>query len=124
MTLSTWGEICSLEYGKALRDYLPEQTDLACFRVYGTNGPIGWSPRKLCDDAGIIVGRKGAYRGIHFSSDPFFVIDTAYYLKPRSEKLNLKWAYYKLMTVDLDQVDVGAAIPTTNREAFYAQGQR
>ncbi len=119
MTRTTWGEICTLEYGKALRDYVPEQTETSCFRVFGTNGPIGWTAQKLSDEAGIIVGRKGAYRGIHFSPDPFFVIDTAYYLRPKDTKLDLGWAYYKLLTVDLDQVDVGAAIPTTNREAFY-----
>ncbi len=120
MTHTSWGQICTLEYGKALRDYFPEQTETSCFRVFGTNGPIGWTAHKLSDEAGVIVGRKGAYRGIHFSHDPFFVIDTAYYLRPKDMKLNLKWAYYKLLTVDLDQVDVGAAIPTTNREAFYA----
>ena len=120
MTHTSWGEICTLEYGKALRDYVPEQTETSCFRVFGTNGPIGWTAQKLSDEAGIIVGRKGAYRGIHFSPDPFFVIDTAYYLRPKNTKLDLGWAYYKLLTVDLDQVDVGAAIPTTNREAFYA----
>ena len=37
---STWGDEISLEYGKALRDY-----DKASgkFRVFGSNGPIGWT---------------------------------------------------------------------------------
>jgi type I restriction enzyme S subunit len=120
MTTIRWGDIATLEYGKALRDYPAERSESDCFPVFGTNGPIGWTSQKLSDEAGVIVGRKGAYRGIHYSSEPFFVIDTAYYLRPRDSRLDLRWAYYKLLTVNLDQVDVGAAIPTTNREAFYA----
>jgi|APTNR8051073442_1049403.scaffolds.fasta_scaffold09704_2 type I restriction enzyme S subunit len=120
MKTLTWGEICTLEYGKALRDYADVESDEDCFRVFGTNGPIGWSSKALSAGPGTIVGRKGAYRGVHFSEFPFFVIDTAYYLVPRDATLCSKWAYYKLLTVDLDQVDVGSAIPTTNREAFYA----
>jgi type I restriction enzyme, S subunit len=120
MIATSWGEICTLEYGKSLRDYPAEQSETDCFRVFGTNGPIGWTAQKLSDDSGIIVGRKGAYRGIHYSPEPFFVIDTAYYLRPKDARLDLRWAYYKLLTVNLDQVDVGAAIPTTNRDAFYA----
>ena len=116
----TWGDICTLEYGKALRDYTEGRTEENRFRVFGTNGPIGWSSRALAPGPGVIVGRKGAYRGINFSPEPFFVIDTAYYLRPKDDQLDLKWAYYKLLTVDINRIDVGAAIPTTSRDAFYA----
>jgi type I restriction enzyme, S subunit len=115
-----WGDLCELRYGKALRDYPEEPSDGDRVRVYGTNGPIGWTTRPLCDHAGIIIGRKGAYRGVHYSADPFFVIDTAYYCEPTSDDINMKWAYYKLLTVDINRMDVGAAIPTTNRDEFYA----
>lgn len=68
----------------------------------------------------MIVGRKGAYRGVHYWPEPFFVIDTAFYVRPKDDQLDLKWAYYKLLTVDINSIDVGAAIPTTNRDAFYS----
>ena len=116
----TWGEICTLEYGKAIRDYPHERSDDHSVRVYGTNGPIGWTREPLDTGPGVIVGRKGAYRGIHFSPGPFFVIDTAYFLRPTSAGLDLRWAYYKLLTVDINRIDVGAAIPTTSRAAFYS----
>lgn len=115
-----WGDICSLEYGKALLDYSAESSERDMFRVFGTNGQIGWTSTPLCRNAGIIIGRKGAYRGVHFSPEPFFVIDTAYYLRLATDDINLKWAYYKLLTVDINRMDVGAAIPTTNRNEFYA----
>ncbi len=110
-----WGDIATLEYGRALRGY---ENASGRFRVYGTNGPIGWHEEALCPHPGVVVGRKGAYRGIHYSPEPFFVIDTAFYLEPK-EALDLRWAYYVLLTYDIDGMDSGSAIPSTSREAFY-----
>lgn len=112
---TTWGEIASLEYGKAIRDY---QDADGTYIVYGTNGPIGKHHTPLCNHPSVIVGRKGAYRGIHYSAKPFFVIDTAFYLKPKA-KLNTKWAYYCLLTYDINGMDSGSAIPSTSRDEFY-----
>ena len=53
--------------------------------MFGSNGPIGWTSEPLAPGPGVILGRKGAYRGVHYSSKPFFVIDTAYYVVPKSE---------------------------------------
>ena len=66
----------------------------------------------------MIIGRKGAYRGVHYSPDPFFVIDTAFYLEPKAE-LDTRWAYYQLLTQDINGIDSGSAIPSTSREDFY-----
>src|SRR5689334_17581827 len=97
----TWGDLVALEYGRALRDY---EDFPGKYRVYGTNGPIGWHDEPLCQHPGVIVGRKGAYRGVHYSADPFFVIDTAFYVRPRVE-LDLRWAYYELLTQDINGLD-------------------
>ncbi|MEX2089987.1 MAG: restriction endonuclease subunit S, partial [Bacteroidota bacterium] len=115
-----WGDICSLEYGKGIRNCPEEPSDTDRYRVFGTNGPIGWTSEPLTSGPGVIVGRKGAYRGVHFSAEPFFVIDTAYYLRLKDSSVDMKWAYYNLLTVDINRIDVGAAIPTTNRDSFYA----
>lgn len=115
-----WGDVCTLEYGRALRNCAQEPSDVECYQVYGTNGPIGWTQEPLSKEAGIIIGRKGAYRGVHYSPAPFFVIDTAYYIRLKKPRIDLKWAYYNLLTVDINRIDVGAAIPTTNRDSFYA----
>ena len=112
---TTWGEIATLEYGKALRGY---QSVRAPYRVYGTNGPVGWHTQPLCKIPGVVVGRKGAYRGIHYSRAPFFVIDTAFYLKPKVD-LDSRWAYYQLLTADINSMDSGSAIPSTSRDEFY-----
>ena len=111
-----WGDIASIEYGKSLRDYDGATTG---YRVFGTNGPIGWTDTPLCKHPGVVIGRKGAYRGVHYSSAPFFVIDTAFYLEPK-QPMDLRWAYYELLTHDINSMDSGSAIPSTSREDFYA----
>jgi type I restriction enzyme S subunit len=67
----------------------------------------------------VIIGRKGAYRGVHFSPEPFFVIDTAFYLKPK-KAFDVKWSYYELLNFDLNGMDSGSAIPSTSRDDFYS----
>jgi len=114
---STWGDEISLEYGKALRDY---DTASGKFRVFGSNGPIGWTDKPLAPGPGIILGRKGAYRGIEFSRAPFFVIDTAYYVVPKSE-FDMRWLYYAIKHHKLGEIDDGSPIPSTTRSAVYVR---
>ncbi len=111
-----WGDISELKYGKGLKGYRDLIGDVP---VYGTNGYIGQTDNPLCLSKGIIVGRKGAYRGIHYSPVPFYVIDTAYFLLPTIENLNIKYAYYQLLTQDINGLDSGSAIPSTSRDDFY-----
>ena len=112
---ATWGELATLEYGKSLRGY---ESSEGPYRVFGTNGPIGWHDEALCTHPSVVIGRKGAYRGVHYSADPFFVIDTAFYLKPKVA-MDTLWAYYQLLMQDIDGLDSGSAIPSTSRGDFY-----
>ncbi|HLX65163.1 MAG TPA: restriction endonuclease subunit S [Planctomycetota bacterium] len=114
---STWGDEISLEYGKALRDY---DESRGKFRVFGSNGPIGWTTEPLASGPGVILGRKGAYRGIQFCREPFFVIDTAYYVVPKTE-LDMRWLYYAIKYHKLGEIDDGSPIPSTTRSAVYVR---
>jgi type I restriction enzyme S subunit len=114
---STWGEEISLEYGKALRGY---DTVSGRFRVFGSNGPIGWTSQPLAPGPGVILGRKGAYRGIEYSEAPFFVIDTAYYVVPKTE-LDMRWLFYAIKHHKLGEIDDGSPIPSTTRSAVYVR---
>jgi len=112
----SWGDLVTLEYGKSLQNY--DEND-APYAVFGTNGIIGRTAQPLCLHEGIIIGRKGAYRGVHFSDSPFFAIDTAFYVKPKVP-LEMRWAYYEMLRLDINGMDSGSAIPSTSREDFYA----
>ncbi|MFZ5958855.1 restriction endonuclease subunit S [Pseudomonas knackmussii] len=114
---STWGDEISLEYGKGLRGY-----ESACgpVRVFGSNGPVGWTDKALAKGPGVILGRKGAYRGVQYSEDDFFVIDTAYYVVPKTE-LDMRWLYYAIQYHKLGEIDDGSPIPSTTRAAVYVR---
>lgn len=114
---STWGDEISLEYGKGLRGYKDAKGTVP---VFGTNGQVGWTEEPLADGPGIILGRKGAYRGTHYSKRPFFVIDTAYYVKPKSQ-LNMRWLFYSVIYHQLGDIDDGSPIPSTTRAAVYVR---
>jgi type I restriction enzyme S subunit len=114
---STWGNEISLEYGKSLRDYADATGP---YRVFGSNGPVGWTSEPLAQGPGVILGRKGAYRGVRFSRDPFFVIDTAYYVVPKSQ-LDMRWLYYAIVHYKLGEIDDGSPIPSTTRAAVYVR---
>ena len=114
-TATRWGTLATLEYGKSLSGYAG---GTGTYPVFGTNGRIGNHSVPLCKHPGIIIGRKGAYRGVHFCDTPFFVIDTAFYVEP-SKPVELRWAYYELLRHDINSMDSGSAIPSTSREDFY-----
>lgn len=120
MTVAKLAKICVLRYGKALTGYESESSEEFRYQVYGTNGPIGWWKVPLFDGHAIIIGRKGAYRGVHYSSDSGWVIDTAYHLDVTDPYVDLKWLYFKLLTLDINRLDSGSAIPSTKREDFYS----
>lgn len=112
-----WEELISLEYGKPVKDKYRIDGKVP---VFGTNGQIGTSNLPAqCKIPSVIIGRKGAYRGVHFSSVPFSVIDTAFYMMPKTDELDLKWAYYKFLTYDINRMDSGSAIPSTDRYEIY-----
>ena len=114
---STWGDEISLEYGKALRGY---ESAYGPFRVFGSNGPVGWTDKALATGPGVILGRKGAYRGVQYSEGDFFVIDTAYYVVPKTD-LDMRWLYYAIQYHKLGEIDDGSPIPSTTRAAVYVR---
>ena len=114
-----WGELISLEYGKPVKDKAKSDGK---YPVFGTNGQIGTSDLPpLCNHASFILGRKGAYRGVHYSPVPFSVIDTAFYAENLNPNiLDIKWAYYKFLTYDINNMDSRSAIPSTDRYEIYS----
>jgi type I restriction enzyme S subunit len=114
---STWGHEVSLEYGKAIRGYSEYS---GRYRVFGSNGPIGWTSEPLANGPGVILGRKGAYRGVRYCQEPFFVIDTAYYVVPKTN-VDMRWLYYAIIHHKLGEIDDGSPIPSTTRSAVYVR---
>lgn len=112
-----WGELVTLEYGKALRGY---KDNISGIPVFGSSGVVGYTEQPLAPGPGVIVARKGTL-GCHYSRVPFFVIDTAFYVRPKAgTDIDLRWVYFALRARDFTSLNTGAAIPSLTREHFYS----
>ena len=112
------GDICTLNYGKALTATNRVAGDIP---VYSSAGITGWHNSPLVQSKGIIIGRKGTVGTVYYSDKPFYCIDTAYYILPDDEKYDFKWLYYRLKSLHLDKLNEDSAVPGLNRETAYAQ---
>lgn len=112
---TTWGAEVTLRYGKRLSDY---GKDAGTVPVFGSNGAIGWTDAALVPGPGVVLGRKGANRGVQYSRDPFFVIDTAYFVESKRQN-NMRWLYYAIKHYRLGEIDDGSPVPSTTRAAVY-----
>lgn len=120
--MSNWkkcklGEIVTLNYGKSLTSHKREEGKIP---VYSSSGISGKHNVALQECPAVIVGRKGNVGSVFYTEKPFYCIDTAYYILP-NEKYNLKFLYYLLRTVGLDQLNEDSAVPGLNRNTAYAQ---
>ena len=111
------GDVVILNYGKALTS---TNRIVGRIPVYSSAGIIGYHNTSLVNNEGIIVGRKGSVGTVYYSHNPFFCIDTAYYILP-SENYNLKYMYYRIRSLGLENLNEDSAVPGLNRDTAYSQ---
>ena len=107
---------CSFAYGDSLTSEMRARGSVA---VFGSNGQIGYHTNSNTNAPCIIVGRKGSFGKIHYSTFPVFAIDTSYFIDERYTSANIRWLYYLLTTMSLDKISKDSAIPGLNREDVY-----
>jgi type I restriction enzyme, S subunit len=112
------GDICEFKYGKSLPE---NRRDNGKFPVYGSNGVVGWHSQAITDGPTIVIGRKGSFGQVHFSSGPCWPIDTTYYVDSSCTCANLRWLSYRLSELGLTRLNRAAAVPGLNREDAYAR---
>lgn len=103
-------------YGNSLSSEMRED---GVVPVFGSNGIVGKHTVPNTQSPCIIVGRKGSYGKINFSSVPSFAIDTTYFIDKTCTKANLKWLYYALSLLGLDESSQDSAVPGLSREFAY-----
>ena len=108
------GSVLELVYGKALKATDREEGTVP---VYGSGGITGYHNRPLVPHGSIIVGRKGTVGSLYWEDEPFFPIDTTYYVRPLAAPLT--FCYYAMQTMGLEKMNTDAAVPGLNRENVY-----
>ncbi|WP_375191769.1 restriction endonuclease subunit S [Marinobacter sp.] len=114
---TTLGSVIELVYGKSLP---AKVRDGVSFPVFGSNGVVGKHSIPLVLRPGLIVGRKGSFGEVHVSEEPFFPIDTTYYVD-NFHGQPIRYWFYQLRFLPLNQLNRATAIPGLNREDAYSQ---
>jgi len=109
------GEVAPFKYGKALRE---EQRQMGTYKVYSSAGTCGFSEDVLASK-GIIVGRKGTAGSVFYSPEPFFCIDTAFYIDNIVDDCNMKFIYYYMQLMNLGSFNNDAAVPGLSRSLAH-----
>ncbi len=112
------GDKLTLEYGASL---VENERKAGYYQVYGSSGVIGAHDEYLIEGPGIIVGRKGTIGAVNWSDSNFWCIDTTYYVKLKDISLNLKWLYYKLISLHLEKLNMATGTPGLNRDMVYVK---
>lgn len=103
------GDIFSLKYGKSSDKMIPGSE----YKVFSSSGLFGLSNSKLAD-IGIIVGRKGSVGSVFFSRNPFYCIDTTFYIDNTNNE-NMLFIHYYLKNMKLNLYNSDAAVPGLNK---------
>lgn len=109
--------IARFRYGDALPD---EHRIDGNYAVYGSNGPVGSHETTNTLSPAIIIGRKGSFGKLHYLEEPGFAIDTTYFVDKRLTKNHLKWVYYALGILRLDELSKDSAVPGLSRDEAYS----
>jgi type I restriction enzyme S subunit len=117
-TPTTVGSFCPFTYGKGLPE--KKRNTNGNINVYGSNGPVGVHDQPLVDESGIVIGRKGTVGAVHFASEPFWPIDTTFYVVSEADR-DLKYTYYLLKSIGLENMNADSAVPGLNRDAAHAR---
>ena len=106
------GDVLQLNYDKALKKETRRDGSVP---VFGSSGVVGQHDESLAAGPGIIVGRKGNVGSVFWCDEPFFVIDTAYYV---TASLPLRFLFYDLQKKNFINND--SAVPGLSRHQAYA----
>lgn len=110
--------ICCFAYGDSLPSEKRIEGDV---QVYGSNGHVGFHQFSNTIAPCIVIGRKGSFGKVNYSSDSVFAIDTTFFVDSRYTNANVRWLYYLLGLLQLDAVSKDSIVPGLNREDAYQQ---
>ena len=109
------GDHLELKYGKGIskKDRKP-----GTIPIYGSSGIIGYHNFALVKDCSIVVGRKGSAGNVQFVDRSCWPIDTTYFINETNIYI-LKFLYYLLVYLRLQNLDSSTAIPSLRRVDAY-----
>ncbi|MEG4489383.1 N-6 DNA methylase [Microcoleus sp. D2_18a_B4] len=111
------GSLCEFSYGKSLPE---SERKIGKYPVLGSNGRVGLHNEYLIEGPSIIIGRKGSVGEVVWEEENNTPIDTTFYITLLSEEVTLKYLYWQLKGLKLNELKGGTGVPGINRNDAYA----
>ena len=109
-------QMCRFAYGDSLADHVRREGAVA---VFGSNGRVGFHESANTKAPCIVIGRKGSFGKINYSPDAVFAIDTTFFVDSRFSSANIRWLFFLLGLLHLDDVTRDSAVPGLDRDDAY-----
>jgi len=106
-------QLAWFKYGDSLSSDSRESGNVP---VYGSNGQVGNHSCSNTHAPCIIIGRKGSYGKVNYSTSNCFAIDTTFFVDDTTTKCDIRWLYYCLSIVGLDTYSQDSAVPGLSRD--------
>ena len=100
-------DLLELKYGK---DH--KKLRNGSYPCYGSGGIIRYVDEYLYDKESILIPRKGSLNNLFYVNKPFWTVDTIFWSKINSKRVDGKYLYYLLHNYDLAVLNEGTAIPS------------
>lgn len=107
------GELFKLKQGTYLKpaEMGEEQTDAFPYPVYGANGVIGYSSRRMYSDRTTLISCRGANCGVvHYTVPNVWISNNSIACVPTAE-IDPRFYYYVCLSTDFSDVITGSAQP-------------
>jgi len=114
---TTVGEFCQFHYGKNLPQPNRVKGNVP---VISSAGIIDNHNAAFVNKAGVVIGRKGSVGKVTYSPDPFWPIDTAFFVEDQPQKRDIRFVYYLLQTLGFEEMNSDSAVPGLNRDNAHA----
>lgn len=101
------GDILEIKYGK---DY--KHLDKGNIPLYGSGGIMSYVNKSIYEKESILIPRKGSLGNLFYMDVPFWTVDTLFWTRIDTSKVNARFLFYLLKTMDLSNFDEGAAVPS------------
>ncbi len=86
--------------------------------VYAATGTVGYHNIAKVKAPGIVTGRSGSLGTVIYIDEDFWALNTTLWVK-EFRKVTPIYAFYLLSSLDLEQYNSGAAVPTLNRNDIH-----
>ncbi len=108
--------IATLRYGTPTpEEYRPERDEVFKYPVFGTSGILGYFRKPLVKNPSPMIARKGNISGISYSEEPFWTVDTMFFLDVDRRYVLPKFLYCMFCTKNFVKLQEGNGIPSLRR---------